>query len=237
MPDQFNKAMVIVAHPDDPEFFCGGTIARWVREGIEVAYLICTRGDKGSNDSSMTSERLALLREQEQRAAGRVLGVHQILFLDYRDGELEPSLKLRGEIVREVRRFRPDVVITTDPTTRFARGLYPNHVDHRVVGDVTLDALFPAAGTRLYFPEHLAEGLEPHQVREAYLTVTNEPDVWVDTTDVVDLRIAALACHASQVRDPVALEKRIRENVDPRQTQPGAPPRYAEGFRRIIIRR
>ena len=180
MPDQFKKAMVIVAHPDDPEFFCGGTIARWVREGVEVAYLICTRGDKGSNDPSMTAERLALLREQEQRAAGRLLGVHQILFLDYRDGELEPSLELRGEIVREVRRFRPDVVITTDPTTRFARGLYPNHVDHRVVGDVTLDALFPAAGMRLYFPEHQAEGLEPHQVREAYLTVTNEPDVWVE---------------------------------------------------------
>ncbi len=237
MPDRFNKAMVVVAHPDDPEFFCGGTIARWVREGIEVAYLICTRGDKGSNDPTMTSERLAAIREQEQRAAGRVLGVHQIQFLDYRDGELEPSLRLRGEIVREIRRFRPDVVITTDPTTRFARGIYPNHADHRVVGDVTLDALFPAAGTRLYYPEHLAEGLAPHQVSEAYLTVTNEPDLWVDTTDLIDLKIAALACHASQIGDMAALERRMRENVDPRAPSPDGRPRYAEGFRRIIIRR
>ncbi|MCL6431342.1 MAG: PIG-L family deacetylase [Anaerolineae bacterium] len=237
MPDRFDKAMVVVAHPDDPEFFCGGTIARWVREGIEVAYLICTRGDKGSNDPTMTSERLAAIREEEQRAAGRVLGVHQIQFLDYRDGELEPSLRLRGDIVREIRRFRPDVVITTDPTTRFARGIYPNHADHRVVGDVTLDALFPAAGTRLYYPEHLAEGLAPHQVSEAYLAVTNEPDFWVDTTDLIDLKIAALACHASQIGDMAALERRIRENVDPRAPSPDERPRYAEGFRRIIIRR
>lgn len=237
MPEQISKALIVVAHPDDPEFFCGGTIARWVREGVEVAYLICTRGDKGSNNPAMTSERLAELREQEQQAAGRVLGVRQIRFLDYRDGELQPSLRLRGDIAREVRRFRPDVVITTDPTTRFARGIYPNHVDHRVVGDVTLDALFPAAGMRLYYPEHLAEGLEPHQVSEAYLAVTNEPDFWVDTTDFIDLKIAALACHASQIADMAALERRIREGVDPRFPSADGRPRYAEGFRRIVIRR
>ncbi len=229
--------MVVIAHPDDPEFFCGGTIARWAREGTEITYLVCTRGDKGSSDPAMTSERLAAIREEEQWAAARTLGVRQVVFLDYRDGELEPSLKLRGEIVREVRRYRPEVVITPDPTARFLRSVYPNHADHRIVGDVALDALFPAAGTRLYYPEHLAEGLEPHQVAEAYLTLTNEPDIWVDTTEVIDLRIAALLCHASQVRDPAALEKRIRENVDRRQAAPEAGLRYAEGFRRIVIRR
>lgn len=228
--------MVIVAHPDDPEFFCGGTIAQWVREGVEVTYLICTHGDKGSDDPNMTAERLATIREAEQRAAARVLGVHRVVFLDYKDGELEPSLKLRGDIVREVRRYRPEVVITNDPTARLRRG-FPNHADHRVIGDVTLDALFPAAGLHLYYPEHLAEGLQPHRVDEVYLTVTNEPDVWVDTTDVIDLRIAALRCHVTQVKDPVGLEQRIRAGTDPRQTGSDGPPRYAEGFRRIVMRR
>jgi LmbE family N-acetylglucosaminyl deacetylase len=237
VPDQFRKAMVIVAHPDDPEFFCGGTIARWVRDGVEVAYLICTRGDKGSDDPAVTAERLAAIREEEQRAAARVLGVRQIVFLDYKDGEMEPSLRLRGDIVREVRRYRPDLVITPDPTARIVRSVYPNHPDHRIVGDATLDALFPAAGSWLYYPEQIAEGLEPHWVTEAYLTLTNDPDAWVDTTEVIELRIAALLCHASQIRDPEALLKRIRENVDPRQAGPGLPPRYAEGFRRLVIRR
>lgn len=237
MLNSFDKAMVIVAHPDDPEFFCGGTVARWARQGVEVTYLICTRGDKGSSDPGMTPERLAGIREAEQWAAARVLGVARVVFLDYKDGELEPSLKLRGDIVREVRRHRPQVVVTPDPTTRFSRGLYPNHADHRIVGDVALDALFPAAGSPLYYPEHLAEGLEPHRVREAYLCVTNEPDTWVDTTDYIDLKIAALRCHATQIKDPAALEKRIRENVDPRQAAPNAPRRYAEGFRRIVVYR
>ncbi len=237
MYNPFNQVMVIVAHPDDPEFFCGGTIARWAHEGVDVTYLICTRGDKGSNDPAMTPGRLAELRVAEQWAAARTLGVRQVVFLDYKDGELQPSLELRRDIVREVRRYRPEVVVTCDPTTRFSRGIYPNHADHRAVGDAALDALFPAAGLPLYFPELLAEGLEPHCVAEAYLCVTNEPDTWVDTTDYIDLKIAALRCHASQVPDPATLERRIRENVDPRQAAPNAPRCYAEGFRRIIIRR
>lgn len=230
--------MVIVAHPDDPEFFCGGTIARWAREGVEISYLICTRGDKGSDDPSMTGARLAKIREAEQLAAAKVLGVREVVFLDYRDGELEPTLKLRGQIVREVRRWRPDVVITCDPTARFIRGVYPNHADHRTVGDVAIDALFPASGLKLYYPEHAAEGLAPHKVAEVYLTVTNEPDTWVDTSETIDLRIEALLCHATQIKDAEALARRVRGNTDPRQpAELGSPPRYAEGFRRLVIRR
>ncbi len=237
MSEPFQKAMVVVAHPDDPEFFCGGTIARWARAGVEVTYLICTRGDKGTEDPNMTTQRLTAIREAEQRAAARVLGVHEVVFLDYRDGELEPSLRLRGDIVRALRRYRPEVVITPDPTCRFSRGVHPNHADHRVCGDVTLDAIFPAAGMATYYPEQLADGLTPHRVSQVYLTVTNEPDTWVDTTDVIDLRIAALRCHATQISDPDGLEKRIREAVDQRQTVPGGQPRYAEGFRRLVLRR
>ena len=237
MPNQFKSAMVIVAHPDDPEFFCGGTIARWACEGVEITYLICTRGQKGTDDPAMTPERLAALREQEQAAAARILGVRRVVFLDYVDGELEPSLRLRGDIVREVRRYRPEVVITPDPTARFSRGIYPNHVDHRVAGDVALDAIFPAAGLPLFYPEQLAEGLQPHRVQEVYLTLTGEPDTWVDTTDFIDLKIAALRCHASQVKDPDDLERRIRENVDPRHPAGVTSRHYAEGFRRVLMRR
>jgi len=229
--------MVIVAHPDDPEFFCGGTVATWVREGVEVTYLILTRGDKGTDDPEMTPERLTAIREAEQRAAARLLGVHEVVFLDYRDGELEPSLALRGEIVRQVRRYRPEVVITSDPTTWFSRGIYVNHPDHRAAGEAVLGALFPAAGLASFYPEQIAEGLAPHKVNEVYLAVTNEPDIWIDTTSVIDLKIAALFCHASQIKDPPALEKRIRDGVDPRQTGPGTGPRYAESFRRLIVRR
>ena len=236
MSDNYTKAMVIVAHPDDPEFFCGGTIARWAREGMEITYLICTHGDKGTDDPAMTPERLSAIREAEQRAAAQVLGVGEVVFLDYQDDELEPSLQLRCEIVRELRRYRPQIVIAPDPTTRFSRGIYPNHPDHRIVGDVALDAIFPAAGLPLFCPEQIAAGLAPHRVDEVYLTVTNEPNTWIDTTEVIDLRIAALRCHVSQIKDPVGLEKRIRENVDPRQTVLGGPPRYAEGFRRLILR-
>jgi LmbE family N-acetylglucosaminyl deacetylase len=228
------RVMVLVAHPDDPEFFCGGTIARWAREGMEITYVICTHGEKGTQNRTLTPERLAEIRVQEQMAAAHVLGVRNVVFLNYVDGDLERSLRLRGDMVREIRRYRPDIVITCDPTVRISRGKHPNHIDHRVAGDVALDAIFPAAGMPTYYPEQLVAGLEPHKVPEVYLTVTNEPDTWVDTTGTLDLRLAALRCHASQVADFALLEERIRANVDKREPVADVP-RYAEEFRRLVL--
>ncbi len=226
--------MVIMAHPDDPEFSAGGTIARWAREGKEIIYLILTNGDKGSNDPEMTSERLAQLRQQEQRAAAEKLGVHKVIFLGYPDAELTPSLELRRDIVRQIRLHKPDAVITPDPTTRFYGNTYINHPDHRAAGDVALDAIFPTARDRLNFPEQVAEGLEPHKVREVYLTGTNSPDFWVDIGDTVDVKIKALLEHHSQIREPDKLGTRIRERA--RATADGHDIEYAERFKRIILR-
>lgn len=226
------RILVVMAHPDDPEFAAGGTIARWIREGHEVIYCLATRGEKGSDDPTMTPERLAAIREEEQRRAAAVLGVREVIFLNYIDGTLEPNLPLRRDIVRMIRRYQPEIVVTMDPQTLIRGDRYINHNDHRAIGMATLDAIFPAAGNPMYFPELLQEGLKPHRVREVYLSTTEYANHWVDITEVFPLKLAALRCHASQIRDPVALEQRLRERlrrlVDGREV-------LAEGFRRILL--
>lgn len=226
------RILVVMAHPDDPEFAAGGTIAHWTQEGHEVIYCLATRGDKGSDDPTMHPERLAAIREAEQHAAAAILGVREVLFLNYLDGTLEPNLSLRRDIVRVIRRYRPEIVVTMDPQTLIRGDRYINHNDHRAIGLATLDAIFPAAGNPLYFPELLQEGLEPHRVREVYLATTEHANHWVDITDTFDRKLAALRCHASQIRDFAALEQRLRErlrrSIDGREI-------LAEGFRRIVL--
>ncbi|MER3400116.1 MAG: PIG-L family deacetylase [Thermoflexus sp.] len=226
------RILVMMAHPDDPEFAAGGTIARWTQEGHEVIYCLATRGDKGSDDPTMHPERLAAIREAEQHAAAAILGVREVLFLNYLDGTLEPNLSLRRDIVRVIRRYRPEIVVTMDPQTLIRGDRYINHNDHRAIGLATLDAIFPAAGNPLYFPELLREGLEPHRVQEVYLATTEHANHWVDITDTFDRKLAALRCHASQIRDFAALEQRLRErlrhSIDGREI-------LAEGFRRIVL--
>lgn len=226
------RILVMMAHPDDPEFAAGGTIARWTQEGHEVIYCLATRGDKGSDDPTMHPERLAAIREAEQHAAAAILGVREVLFLNYLDGTLEPNLSLRRDIVRVIRRYRPEIVVTMDPQTLIRGDRYINHNDHRAIGLATLDAIFPAAGNPLYFPELLREGLEPHRVQEVYLATTEHANHWVDITETFDRKLAALRCHASQIRDFAALEQRLRErlrrSIDGREI-------LAEGFRRIIL--
>lgn len=226
------RILVMMAHPDDPEFAAGGTIARWTQEGHEVIYCLATRGDKGSDDPTMHPERLAAIREAEQHAAAAILGVREVLFLNYLDGTLEPNLSLRRDIVRVIRRYRPEIVVTMDPQTLIRGDHYINHNDHRAIGLATLDAIFPAAGNPLYFPELLREGLEPHHVQEVYLATTEHANHWVDITDTFDRKLAALRCHASQIRDFAALEQRLRErlrhSIDGREI-------LAEGFRRIVL--
>jgi LmbE family N-acetylglucosaminyl deacetylase len=195
------RIAVIVAHPDDAEFICAGTIARWAAEGHEISYVLLTSGDKGSADPAVTPEQLMTTREAEQRAACEVLGVGDVLFLHYEDAMLVPDLAMRRELVRVIRRLRPDVVVCQDPTVRWVEQDYLNHPDHRAAGEATLDAVYPAARDRMTFPELLAEGLEPHKVREVYLAGAKDPDVAIDITDHLETKLASLRAHASQMGD------------------------------------
>jgi LmbE family N-acetylglucosaminyl deacetylase len=197
------SALVVAAHPDDIEFACSGTVARWVSEGARVTYALLTNGAAGSSDPEMTRERLAELREAEQRAAAKVLGVDQVEFLGYEDGLLEASLEVRKEVVRLIRRVRPEVVVTTDPTTRYFADRYINHPDHRAAGEATLAAIIPGSDTRLAYPELLDEGLEPVKLVGVMLMMNTEPNLVVDIGDFIDKKVESLRCHVSQIgEDP-----------------------------------
>ena len=193
------KVLVVTPHPDDAEGGCGGTVAKWIRDGAEVVYVLCTNGDKGSGDLEMTSERLASIRRDEQLEAARVLGVKQVVFLDHPDGGLEDNRQFRGEVVKEIRRHRPDLVMCIDPFRE--RG--HSHRDHRVSGQVTIDAVCTFAWRPLYFPEHITmEGLKPHLVNVIYLWASQEPDIFVDIADTIELKVETLVKHISQFPDP-----------------------------------
>lgn len=186
--------MAILAHPDDGESLCGGTLAKLVAEGCTVRYLIATRGDKGSADPTMTSERLIPIREQEQHEAAKVLGVQEIVFLNgYYDGLLEPTLQLRQELVLAIRRWQPDIVFTFDPWKH-----YEIHPDHRAIGTCAFDAIAAARG-RLSYPEQLQDGITAHNVRQVYFFATDQPNHWVDITETIEQKIEARCQHASQI--------------------------------------
>jgi LmbE family N-acetylglucosaminyl deacetylase len=193
------SALVVAAHPDDIEFGCAGTVARWVSEGTHVTYALLTNGAAGSSDPAMTRQRLAELREAEQRAAAKVVGVEQVEFLGYEDGYLQPTLEVRKEVVRLLRRVRPEVVVTTDPTVRYFADRYINHPDHRAAGEVTLDAVIPGSDTRLAYPELLDEGLEPVKLVGVLLMMSMEPNLVVDIGDFIDTKLESLRCHVSQI--------------------------------------
>ncbi len=227
------RVLVVMAHPDDPEFACGGTIARWVREGKYVGYVLITSGDKGSDDPTMTRERLMDIRENEQRAAARVLGVHEVHFLRYPDGELYPTMELRRDIVYHIRRFRPDILVCQDPTAYYFGDYYINHPDHRAAGEAALAAVFPLARDHLNFPEHLEQGLPPHKVPVVYIATTPNPTTWVDITDFLDIKLEAILQHKSQVKDPEALIERWKERL--RTLDENGRVRYREGFRVMYL--
>ena len=190
-----DSAMVIVAHPDDAEFGMAGTVAAWTREGCRVAYVVCTDGNAGSHEPGMTREKLAEIRRAEQRAACAVLGVTDVLFLGHDDGQLQPTLELRRDLVRAIRQHKPEVVLISDPTVQFSRDSYINHPDHRAAAQAALDAVAPASAMPLLWPE---VG-EPHRVRKVYVRGNNEPNVWVDITHTIEQKVAALKLHASQM--------------------------------------
>jgi LmbE family N-acetylglucosaminyl deacetylase len=187
-------ALVIAPHPDDPEFGAAGTVYSWTTSGRSVVFALCTRGDKGTSDPSLDPADLPLIREREQRAAAAVLGVREVLFMGYPDQGLEETPDFRKECVRIIRRYRPEIVVTTDPYRR-----YIWHRDHRICGHVVLDAVFPGARDRLAFPDLLAEGLLPHKVREVWCFGADDNNHHVDVSAVFDKKVEALRCHVSQV--------------------------------------
>jgi LmbE family N-acetylglucosaminyl deacetylase len=227
------RVLVVAAHPDDPEFGFGGTAAAWTAAGTAVYYLVCTRGDKGSDDPTMLTARLMQLRQSEQRAAAAVLGVKEVRFLDFHDGELTPSLDLRRAIVRAIRELKPDALITHDPSTLYGPD-YINHPDHRAVGQAALDAVFPTARDRLQYPEHQAEGLEPHKVLDVYLWGSLSPNCWVDISSTFDQKVESLLQHTSQVGKGDGLADRLRERAKLLGEPQGIA--LAEAFRRIALR-
>jgi LmbE family N-acetylglucosaminyl deacetylase len=225
------NAMVVVAHPDDAEFMAAGTVATWTRAGSIVTYVIVTRGDKGSDDENMTPSQLEKIREAEQRAAGKILGVTNFVFMGYPDGYLEHTLELRRDLARVIRTYRPEVVICFDPTNRFLSDNYVNHPDHRASGDAAIDAVFPTARDRLTFPELLADGLKPHKVAQLWLGASAQPNMFVDIGDTLDLKFNALRAHPSQLGEDVV--EFARELA--RWGAEGQDFEYGESFRRIIL--
>lgn len=221
--------LVITAHPDDAEYGASGTVARWVKEGKDVAYVVCTNGDKGTSDPAVAPEDLAATREKEQIAAAAVLGVREVVFLRHSDQSLEDTPEFREELVRQIRVFRPKIVVTVDPYRR-----YVWHRDHRITGQVALDAVFPYARDHLAYPRLLEEGLLPHKVEEIYLWGCQDQDVnyRCDITGTFDLKLAALRCHQSQVGKRInpGLEEWLRDRA--RTLAQGEKFELAEAFHR-----
>lgn len=211
---EHQKILIICAHPDDIEFRCAGSAARWTREGRQVEYCLATSGDKGVNGPEarrLTIDDKRAIRESEQRAAAAVVGVEQVYFLRHTDGEVRNTAELRRDLVRVMRECRPDLVVADDPANDAFDSFYGYHRDHRAVAKAVFDALYPAVGNENYFPELLAEGLEPHHPREAWFKTIRGADTWVDITDTFDLKIKALHCHKSQVGAAEDLVTHLRD--------------------------
>jgi LmbE family N-acetylglucosaminyl deacetylase len=233
-PPARGPVLIVAAHPDDPEFGLGATQAKFTAEGREVIVALVTSGNEGGEDPTVSDEDLMAQREDEQRRASAVLGVKTIEFLRQCDGLVVNTPELRREIVRLIRRYKPETVFTHDPSNFFSEG-HINHPDHRAVGHTTLDAIFPGAGNPRSFRELLAEGLEPHKIKEAYLFFTAAANVWIDVTGYIEKKADALAEHKSQVRNPEGMKQRMLEGA----AKSGEPHGVgaAEGFRRIVFRR
>lgn len=228
------KILVILAHPDDPEFFCGATIARWTQHGHLVDYCLLTRGDKGVREIIVDPMELARTREVEQRNAADCLGVRDLKFLDYYDGYIVPDLEIRKAVVRIIRQYKPDIVVTSDPTHIFGENSI-NHPDHRSAGQIVVDAVFPAVGNPLYFYDLMHdEGLEPHSIKELWLSLTSQANITIDVTKTWETKIQALHHHVTQIGDMGQLDERMRSRFTPDSS--AEHPRYEEKFRRFKFR-
>jgi LmbE family N-acetylglucosaminyl deacetylase len=225
--------MVIAGHPDDADFGPAGTAARWIDDGSIGWLVCCTSGDAGGEDPFADPADLSVVREREQRAAAAIIGYAGVSFLHMPDGALANDLPLREHLVREIRTFRPDAVLATDPTVIFYRDGGVNHTDHREAGLAAVDAVYPAARNPMAFPRLARSGLGAHRVRRLYLFWPNEPNVRVDITTTLQRKIDALAAHESQIREPDKLADRIRDWAKEEGEPIGVP--AAEALRVIVI--
>jgi LmbE family N-acetylglucosaminyl deacetylase len=227
------RFMVIAAHPDDADFGPAATCARWIAEGSQGWLVCCTSGDQGGEDPDIDPLELAAVREAEQRIAAEAVGYVGVTFLNGPDGALANDLALREQLVREIRTFRPDAVLATDPETIFHGRHGVNHTDHRAAGMAAVDASYPAARNPMAFPWLARAGLAKHHVRRLYLFWSNQPDAWIDVTASLDHKFEALRAHASQIEDMAALETRVRERLAEAGAMIGVE--AAEAFRVIVI--
>lgn len=230
METESAQVMVVTPHPDDAEYGVAGTVPRWISEGREVVYVVCTNGDKGTSDLNTKPDELVKIREQEQIAAARSLGVKEVIFLRYPDQGLEDTPEFRKDLVRLIRTYRPETVVTTDPYRR-----YVWHRDHRITGQVTLDAVFPYARDHLSYLDLMEQGLSPHKVREVLLWASEDVNYRSDITNTFHLKLAALRCHKSQVGHipPQELEQRLRQRH--MEMAEGVDFQLAEAFHRAEI--
>ena len=235
--EKFTRGMVVVAHADDAEYGCSGTVAKLCSEGWEMVYVLCTDGSKGSGDREVTGEELVRIRRQEQTNAGEVLGLKDVVFLDYEDSTLEPTLGLRRDIAREIRRHRPDVVIAPYPMRTLDGGWGVGHPDHLAAGEATLSAVFPTARDHMTFPELLEAGLDPHKVAEVWIMGHPEPDLWVDVTDHIHTSVRAIMQHKSQIGEHSEEEMNVMMGEWRRKRAIGKGMQYAEAFKRISFKR
>ena len=239
MTNKYNKtAMVVTAHPDDAEWSCSGSVAKWTREGWDVIYVLCTDGSKGSEDRKISEKKLVSIREEEQRKAGEILGLKAVEFLGYPDGYLEPTLDLRKDISREIRKYKPSILITTNPTRDLLGRGYIGHPDHFAAGEATLSAVFPSARDHLTFPELIKEGYEPHKVKEVWINMFNAGNndhLFFNPIEKQDLEkaIKALIAHKSQISD----SKRAKEYMTSRRKEIGkmCNSKFAETFTKFEL--
>ena len=233
MEETPNRVLVVTPHPDDAEIWCGGTVSKWVTSGAEIHYLLCTDGDKGTDQPNTESKQLAETRQKEQILACSLLGVDDVIMLHHGDGELEDTKEFRKQIVRQIRRIQPQVVLCTEPYRRNLAW----HRDHRIAGQVTLDAVFPYARDHLHFEELWKdEGLEPHKTATILFWGTERADTYIDIEASLESKIKAVKAHESQVGrlTETEVEQFIREEAEKTGKENGL--RYAEGFRRVNFR-
>lgn len=234
-PDWQNveRALIIMAHPDDPDFICAGTVALMVQQGIEVTYMILTNGDKGNHNPEITRNQLIAFRKIEQRNAAAVCGVKDVLFMGEEDGFLRPTPEIRYRVTREIRRIRPQLIMCQDPDRYLVGDSYINHPDHRNAGLVALEALFPAADNPMFYPEMADEGYAPHKVSQLYVHGPSDSPVRIDVTDVIETKIEAILCHKTQITDADNAPARWRERWAEKQLDGSL--RYFEQFRAMRL--